>query len=269
MYKCPMTKKVLKVLEYLGEERAPQGVSQMADALCMNKSTLFAILRALGEEGYVRKDKVRKIYTAGEGLLKLSRLASRPPDIAALATPFLQRLAEVADETALLGIREGSYIKVVAVIESQKAIRISAREGTKLPLVAGAFGKAFLSGLGEGELLELLEATGLPRFTENTNQQMGLFLQELREARVLGYARDLDEYVGGVAGLAAPVSAEGRPIGAVWVAGLSATMQSLKLFGIIRCLKETAQSISDAIGSHPAFNAPLNAFSSARVWQLP
>jgi DNA-binding IclR family transcriptional regulator len=32
-------------------------------------------------------------------------------------------------------------MKVVAVVEAQKAIRISSREGVKLPLVAGAFGK--------------------------------------------------------------------------------------------------------------------------------
>jgi DNA-binding IclR family transcriptional regulator len=222
----------------------------------MNKSTLFGILKAFEEEGYVTKDKVEKKYAAGEGFLRLSNLAFRPPDIAALAKPFLRRLAKVADETALLGIREESFMKVVAVVEAQKALRISSREGVKLPLVAGAFGKAFLSAVSEGELLELLEETGLPRFTEKSNQQMGLFLQELRKARRLGYAPDLEEYVGGVAGLAAPVTASGQAVGAVWVAGLSASMQSLKLFGIIRCLKETAGSIGEAIGSYPTYCAP-------------
>ncbi len=269
MYRCHMTKKVLKVLEHLAEGRDPQGVSQMASALSINKSTLFGILRALEDEGYVTKDKVTKTYTSGGGFHKMSRLAYRPPDIAGLARPFLEKLAQIADETAFFGLRENSFIKVASVVESQKALRISSRQGAKLPLTAGAFGKAFLSALGEGELLELLEQTGLPRFTENTNQQMGLFLQELREAKALGYARDLDEYVGGVAALAAPVIAEGQPVGAVWVAGLSASMQSLKLFGIIRCLKETAQSIGAAIGSYPVFPMPANTFSSARGRQSP
>lgn len=257
MYKSPMTKKVLKVLEFLGNEHTPLGVSQIANALSMNKSTLFGILKALEEEGYVIKDAAQKTYTAGDGLLRLSKLAVAAPDIAALARPFLQRLVKVADETAFLGLREGSFMKVVAVVEARKAIRISSQEGVKLPLVAGAFGKAFLSAVSEGELLELLEETGLPRFTESTNQQMGLFLQELRKAKALGYAPDLEEYVGGVAGLAAPVTAGEQAVGAVWVAGLSSSMQSLKLFGIIRCLKETAGSISTAIGSRPAFCAPL------------
>jgi IclR family transcriptional regulator, KDG regulon repressor len=257
MYKSPMTKKVLQVLEFLGNGRTPLGVCQIANALSMNKSTLFGILKALEEEGYVIKDPAQKTYTPGEGLLRLSKLAFRPLDIAALARPFLRRLAKVADETAFFGLREESFIKVVAIVEARKAIRISSREGAKLPLVAGAFGKAFLSAVSEGELLELLEETGLPRFTEKSNQQMGLFLQELQRARKLGYAPDLDEYVGGVAGLAAPVTAAGQAVGAVWVAGLSASMQSLKLFGIIRCLKETARSIGTAIGSHPASCAPL------------
>jgi DNA-binding IclR family transcriptional regulator len=222
----------------------------------MHKSTLFGILKALEEEGYVIKDQAEKKYAAGEGLLRLSRLAFRPPDMAALTRPFLRRLANVADETAFFGLREESFMKVVAVVEAQKAIRISSREGVKLPLVAGAFGKAFLSAVSEGELLELLEEMGLPRFTEKSNQQMGLFLQELRKAKRLGYAPDLEEYVGGVAGLAAPVTANGQAVGAVWVAGLSASMQSLKLFGIIRCLKEAAGSIGEAIGSYPAYCDP-------------
>jgi IclR family transcriptional regulator, KDG regulon repressor len=230
MYKSPVTKKVLKVLEFLGNQDSPLGVSQLASALSMNKSTLFGILKALEEEGYVIKDQAEKKYAAGEGLLRLSKLALRPPDIAGLARPFLQRLAKVADETAFFGLREDSFMKVVSIVEAQKAIQVSSREGVKLPLVAGAFGKAFLSAISEGELLELLEETGLPRFTENSNQQMGLFLQEIRRARQLGYAPDLEEYVGGVAALAAPVTADGQAIGAVWVAGLSASMQSLKLF---------------------------------------
>lgn len=252
-----MTKKVLKVLEYLIEERTPLGVSQMASALSMNKSTLFGILRALEEAGYVIKERVAKTYAAGEGLIRLSKLSFRPPDIAGLARPFLQRLAKVSDETAFFGLREDLSIKVVAVAEAQKAIMVSSREGAKLPLVAGAFGKAFLSAVGEGELFELLEKTGLPRFTENTNQQMGLFLQELRRTKTLGYAADLEEFVGGVAGLAAPVTADGQALGAVWVAGLSASMESMQLFGIIRCLKETAQSIGAAISSQPASYASL------------
>ncbi len=272
MYKCPMTKKVLKVLEYLGKERVPHGVSQMSTALEMNKSTLFGILKALEEEGYVIKDRLAKTYTASEGLFRLSRLVSRPPAPAGLARPILQKLAKAADETAFFGLREGRFMKVAAVVEAQKPIIISSQEGAKLPLVAGAFGKAFFSALGEGELLELLEETGLPRFTENTNQQMGLFLEELRRIRVLGYAHDRDEYVGGVAALAAPVLAEGLAVGAVWVAGLSSSIQSLQLLSMIRCLKETAEGVGKALGSHPFFSAPFrssNVSFSARVWRSP
>jgi len=272
MYKSPVARQVLKILEFLGERRSPLGVSQMASSLSMNKSTLFGILKVFEQEGYVVKNKQEKTYLAGEGLLRLSKLALRPPDMSSLARSFLERLTKVADETAIFGVREGKYMKVVSVVEAQKAIIISSKEGARLPLVAGAFGKAFFSALSDGELFELLEETGLPRFTENTNQQMGLFLQELRKARVLGYAQDLNEYVGGVAALAAPVTANGKAVGAVWVAGLSASIENLQLLTIIRCLKETAEKISTAITSHPFFStpfSPLDVSSSARGQQSP
>ena len=258
MYKCRVTKKVLKVLEFLAEKHRPHGVSHIANALSMNKSTLFGILIALQEEGYVIKDAAQKTYTAGDGLFRLSKLAIRPPDVAVMARPFLQKLARIADETAFLGLREDNFMKVAAIVEVEKPIRISSQVGVRLPLVAGAFGKAFLSALSEGEMLELLQESGLPRFTEKSNQETGLFLQELRRARQLGYAPDLEEYVGGVAGLAAPVTADDQAVGAVWVAGLAGSMQSLKLFTIIHCLKETAKNIGVGIGAQR-----LNVSSSA------
>jgi IclR family KDG regulon transcriptional repressor len=253
MYNARMSKKVLKVLECLARERKPLGVSQMASALSIHKSTVFGILKALEEEGYVAKNAINKKYTAGEGLFRLSKLALGAPDIALLAKPFLQKLAGIADETVFLGVREDKFMKVVAVVEAQRTLKVSSQEGVKLPLVAGAFGKAFMSAMSEGEMLELLEQTGLPRFTEKSIQHMGRFLDEIRKAKKLGYAPDLDEYVGGITALAAPITSGDQAVGAVWVAGFTAAMRNWKLFTVIRCLKETARGISTSIGSPPGF----------------
>jgi DNA-binding IclR family transcriptional regulator len=253
MYNARISKKTLLILEHLATERGPLGVSQIASALSIHKSTVFGILKALEEEGYVTKDAINKKYTAGEGLFRLSKLALGAPDIGLLARPFLQKLAGVAGETAFLGLREGEFMKVVAVVEAQRTLTISSQEGVKLPLVAGAFGKAFLSAMSEGEMLELLEQTGLPRFTEKSIQHMGHFLDEIRKAKKLGYAPDLDEYVGGITALAAPITSGGQALGAVWVAGFTAAMRNWKLFTVIRCLKETARGISTAIGSPSGF----------------
>jgi IclR family KDG regulon transcriptional repressor len=256
MYNARMSKKVLKVLECLARERKPLGVSQVASALSIHKSTVFGILKALEEEGYITKDAINKKYTVGDGLFRLSKLALGAPDIALLARPFLHKLAAVADETAFLGVREGEFMKVVAVVEAQRTLRISSQEGAKLPLVAGAFGKAFMSAMSEGEMLELLEQTGLPLFTDKSIQHMGRFLDEIRKAKKLGYAADLDEYVRGITALAAPITSGEQAMGAVWLAGFTAAMRNWKVFAVIRCLKETAGGISTAIGSPPGYYGP-------------
>jgi DNA-binding IclR family transcriptional regulator len=247
MYNARISKTTLRILEYLVTQRRPLGVSQIAAALSMNKSTAYGILRALDEEGYVTKDDIQKKYAAGDRLFRLSKAALGESDIAAVARPFLRKLAAVADETAFLGVREGEFMKVVTVVKAQRTLRISSREGVKLPLIAGAFGKAYLSAMSEGEMLELLGQVGLERFTEKSVQHVGRFLDEITKAKKLGFASDVDEYVGGVAALAAPITSGEEPLGAVWLAGFTAALRNWNLFTVIRCLKETARGISGAI----------------------
>lgn len=253
MYNARISKRTLLILEHLATERRPLGVSQIAGALSMNKSTAYGILRALEEEGYVTKDAIQKKYAAGDRLFRLSKLALGESDIALLARPFLRKLAAVADETAFLGVREGESMKVVTVVEAHRTLRISSQEGVKLPLIAGAFGKAYLSAMSEGEMLELLGRIGLQRFTEKSIQHVGLFLDEITKAKKLGFASDVDEYVGGIAALAAPITSGDEPVGAVWLAGFTAALRNWNLFTVIRCLKETARSISTATGSSSGY----------------
>ncbi len=258
MYNARISNKVVKILELLATERKLLGVSYIANMLSMNKSTVFGILNALQKEGYVTKEPVQKKYGAGDGLFRLSMLALGATDPGLLAKPLLHKLAAAADETAFLGLREGKFMKVITVVEPTKALRISTREGIKLPLVAGAFGKAFLSAMREREALELLEEVGLPQFTQKSIQREASFLDDIRQARKLGYAPDLDEYVSGVSALAAPVTLNGQPVGAVWVAGFTATIRNWNLFKIVRCLKDTARDISMLVGKSDSAAFPMS-----------
>jgi IclR family transcriptional regulator, KDG regulon repressor len=264
MYNARISKRTLLILEHLATERQPLGVSQIAAALSINKSTAYGILKALEEEGYVTKDEVQKKYAAGHRLFRLSKLALGESDLALLARPFLRKLAAVADETAFLGVREGEFMKVVTVVEAQRTLRISSQEGVKLPLIAGAFGKAYLSAMSEGEMLELLGQIGLQRFTEKSIQHVGFFLDEIKKAKKLGFAPDVDEYVGGIAALAAPITSGDEPVGAVWLAGFTAALRNWNLFTVVRCLIETARGISTAIDSSAGYYYGSNASEASR-----
>ena len=109
-YKPSATTKTLEVLKVIANAKQQLGVSEIARALSINKSTAFGILRTLQEGAYVSKDVSTKKYAVGKELVRFSKMISREPDVAQVARPFLEKLGEYVDETVFLGIREGTAI---------------------------------------------------------------------------------------------------------------------------------------------------------------
>ena len=77
--------------------------------------------------------------------------------------------------------------------------------GEPTPAHATAAGKVMLAGLRPARLSELLERTGLPRLAPRTVADRRALDRELMRIRSEGAAVEVEEYVPGVAGVAAPV----------------------------------------------------------------
>lgn len=244
MYTAPVLKRALDIIRFIVKEQHPLGITEIAQTLAINKSTAFGILRALEEQGFIVKDKASKKYSMGEQLFELSKMIFRRTDIATLAKPFLERLADLVEETVFMGVREDDRLKIVQVAEAKKDLKISSPIGACLPILAGAAGKVCLSAMRDNEIEGLLSRKGLRRYTENSFTNKNLFLNEIEEARRTGYAVDLEEFIKGIRAVAALIRSRGEPVAAVWVAGFTSSMNDRKMTKIARHLLLAVHLIS-------------------------
>lgn len=247
MYSAPVIKKTFEVLSLIVDSNKPLGVTEIARNLSLSKSTVFGILKALQEMGFVVKSKSTKRYTTGQELFKLSKKVLQGGELVSIARPFLERLVEIVDETVFLCVREDIVVKVLDTIETRKKLKISSPVGTRLPITASVFCKAFLAHMANDEIRDFLKVKGLPKYTSNSIIDIDLFIDEIETTRKQGYSLDLEEYLMGVRAIAALIYANDFPVAAICILGFTGSMAEEGIPEMSRQLKDTARLISERL----------------------
>jgi IclR family KDG regulon transcriptional repressor len=244
VYKASVTSKTLEVLKVIAASNHQLGVSEIARAVSAHKSTVFGILSTLQKGFYVSKDTLTKKYAVGDELVRFSRTISENESLAHLARPLLYELAESVDETVFLGVCEGTSIKIIAVVEAQKSITLSSPVGTKIPITAGAPGKAYLSSLRNDEIIAILKKTGLKAFTKSSITDIDSYLREMEATRKQGFALDREEYIAGLRGIASQITSKDNVMGVIWIAAFACSIERKKVPQVSHKIIATAQLLS-------------------------
>jgi IclR family KDG regulon transcriptional repressor len=247
MYSAPVIKKTFEVLSLVVDSKRPLGVTEIARTLALSKSTVFGILKALQEANLIVKSKSTKRYAVGEELFKIAKRVLQGGELSAIARPFMEKLVEEVDETVFLCVREDSLVKVIDTIETRKKLKISSPVGTRLPITASVFCKAFLAPMQDAEIREFLKEKGLPRYTENSITDIERFIEDVKVTRNRGYSLDLEEYLMGVRAIATLVYANEYPVGAICILGFTGSMPTEKLPDMAERLMSTARKISERL----------------------
>lgn len=247
MYSAPVIKKSFEVLKLIVDSNKSLGVTEISTTLSHSKSTVFGILKALQDMGFVTKSKTSKRYTIGQELFKLSKKVLQGDVLTTIARPFLEKLVELVDETVFLCARENGMVKVLDTIETSKKLKISSPVGTKFPITSAAFCKAFLSGVDDTEARNFLKERGLPKYTEHSITDINLFIEEIEKTRQTGYSLDLEEYHMGVRAIAALVYDNNYPAASVCIIGFTGSMTDDKLGKMAKHLTNTVREISDRL----------------------
>ncbi len=240
-YQAPAIRRAADLLEHLAEAAQPPTLSELSRALGVGKSSVHGLLQALEDLGWVAR--VGPGYGIGPGFLDLARRAAATGDLATLARPVLERLAEDLGEAAFVGVSRGETVVVLDWVEGRGDLRLSSRPGLALPRFAGALGKVFLAALPPAGARAALEGVALPRFTERSVTDPAEFLREVEATRARGYAVDDEEYLRGVRAVAAPISRGGQAVAALWVAGFATRLTDGRLARAGELLVEAAAGI--------------------------
>jgi len=199
----------------------PLGVSDVAVASRIPKSTAARLLAALAAEGAVEQVPGERRYRLGPDLLSIAKGLDETWDIIAIARPTLVDLAAELGEAAGVSIRDGWTVQYVDQVEPPEPNQVQVRDwtGTRVPLHAVSSGQVFLAQLAAPVLSRYL-AEPMDAFTPRTLTDAPALLERLREVRRDGHAWVRDEFALGLTSVAAGVAdARGELVAAVHVHG--------------------------------------------------
>lgn len=250
-YNAPLIYKAFSLLEEVAANQSEMGISDLSRRLNISKSTIFGVTQALTDLGALRQDPMTKKFRLGPALVKLGNLALSGVNLRAVARPFMDELSQKYQETVFLGTFDDSQgITIVDKADSPADLKISAPVGTRIPPLAGAAGKAFLSCLREADYKMFLKDDKMPNYTEKSITNAEDYLKELRQVRLKGYATDYEEYLRGVNAISVPLMDPwGRPAGAIWMVGFSHSFTGEKMEQAITSTMKSAKRISLELGS--------------------
>lgn len=237
----PAISKASRVLEVVSRADMALGISEIARATGLNKSTVHGLITALVEEGFLVAVDGTRGYSLGPKLLELG-IRARDQRLLDVAESELQGLVLRTGETGLFGRLNGNRVVILGRRESSRMLNLSVPEGSTVPAMAGALGKAYVATMDPNESRAYLERTVLPSYTDRSVTDIGTYLQQASKAVGNGYATDRGEYLPGIRAAASAF----RWLGGtyfVWVVGIDAIYNGVELGQLGEAVRETAQEI--------------------------
>ena len=245
--------RALEMLELVAASKDELTITEISKQLGIPKSTTFDILYTLLDKGYLEQaNEKQKSFKLGVKLFQTGACYLEQTPFQNVAHSVLERLAEVAGETAFLALLNNDELVYFDKVESPNSVRTSARIGSNNPLYCTGLGKAILAALPDEEVKAILARTGgLKPVTPYTFTDETQFFAILNQARQQGYAIDDREHNAEVFCLAAPVyNLQGKIYAAISVASLYTKInhQPEKITALGKMIADAALDLSQRIG---------------------
>jgi DNA-binding IclR family transcriptional regulator len=205
----PAVTRAVQILDYLANSKAEAGVTEIASALDINKSTCFNILRALADEAIVIKDARFPIYRLGPRLVELGTASRRNFSQLRQIMDLIRPLVEDIGVTCIIAqpIPGDRGFVVLDRVVPRGADVLTVPIGHSYPLTSPAMGRAFL---GARDLDEVISSVhNRPDVSEAAILNLAASLDRVREA---GYGWSDEEYQHQTNAVAVAVTGEDRSV---------------------------------------------------------
>ena len=231
----------LKVLDIMVNNRRPYSVTELAEMMDVDKSSMSRLLRTMQNYGYIQKLKDDRKYEAGKRLYTIGWQLNQPNLLREAARPVLEDLVEQTGENACIAMYASGKAVVTEQALSERAL-LQVRgdsNGYAMSLHSSALGKCLIAH-GDYPLPEHLPPTTPKSITDH--QTLQACLAQIRQD---GYALDDEEFAAGVRCIAVPVRDDsGVTVAAIGISGPALRMTDATLPGLIEVVKEAAKALS-------------------------
>nr|WP_047155468.1 IclR family transcriptional regulator [Aneurinibacillus tyrosinisolvens] len=234
--------RALDILNCFSLQETELSLTEIANKIALAKSTTTRLLATLERNGLITKNQETLKYKLGHKLYYLGHIAGKSIEIREFAYPIMKALRDNTKETVNLYVLQDNYRVCIEQCEGLQSIRHLVKIGERLPLWAGAGGKAILAYQSEefqNEIFQLVDS----------EQRLAELKHDLKAIQVEGCASSLDEREVGSAAVAAPLfGINGNVVACLSISGPTQrfTPEVIRHLKII--LKQNALTISQSIG---------------------
>jgi IclR family pca regulon transcriptional regulator len=199
----------LAILSEFSEDRPLLGISELARAVDLRRSTAHRYVATLATLGYLDQDAETRKYRLGPRVLDLGFSAINSMDIREIAAPHLRQLSDETGHTVNLAILDGTDVVYIercrTAQQGQREIDLNLHVGARLPAYCTAMGKAILAFLPDARREEVIAAIDFAVRGPNTITTPEAFREELAHIRAAGLAVNDEELAYGLRSIAAPI----------------------------------------------------------------
>jgi IclR family transcriptional regulator, KDG regulon repressor len=236
--------RALDVLLCFSSKTPELTMTQIAEQIGINKSTVHRLLATLEAKHFVKRNPVSGIYQPGNRLLQMAFLTLENDNLREIAAPHMKRLSESFRETITLSILDGSDVVYVGVQESPQTVILAAKPGQRLPAFCTASGKVMIAYSSESVVNEIF-AQGFPEYTPFTIRSTETMIHIINLVRERGFAYSEQEYEEGINAVAAPILDKNKnPLAAIALAGPAYRLSVDKMLEVGPSIASVARDIS-------------------------
>ena len=244
-------RRAIALLKVFSDERPEWGLSELARAARLNKTTAYRLLTALEAEGMVARSEPSDAWRLGNEAIALGALALRSNDLLTAARPELEALVRETGETVSLEVLVGDEVVILDGVEGPSLVGASSEIGTRWPAHATSTGKMLLA------IERHASGARLPRrlrkLTPRTITDPTRLERELDGIRRRGYATAIEELETGYVAVGAPVrDPDGRGIAAISIGGPAARLTTRRIAEMGRRVVRAADRITERLGGRSA-----------------
>ena len=222
--------RALDIIAFVGEKKGGLGVTEIANRMDINKSSVYRILSTLVQYGYIEQEEETSRYKLGYKFLEVSSRLLESIDIRKEAFPYLQQLENETNEVIHLVVYDQGEVVYIEKLDGGETLRMHSKVGKRAPMHCTSVGKAILAHLPDEVVLDVLSRKGMPAHTSYTITNQEQFLKELQFVRERGYALDNEENEYGITCMAVPLfDHTGKVISAMSISGPSIRMTEERL----------------------------------------
>lgn len=224
--------------------RKSAGVTEVAEALGVNKSTAFRVLNTFLEANMVEKNAETLKYKLGPAILQLSEQYYKNFNIIAVAEPLMQALAKEIHESVHLCVCANNSAVIIGQVMSDSRLVVNAKIGNSEPLHASSVGKCLLAFAPHEARERMLSQLSFEIFNDKTIATMEKLRTDIEKIKQQGYAVDNGEISEYIRCVAVPVfDKTGVCHYSLGASGAMSRMTQEKLDRIIPLLQKTAAAI--------------------------